>query len=87
MTISQQMAVTGLEEEIFLSNLCQASDELGQSARPECQHHPGDVLFHREAVLRTSTESWTVSICAHVTFPLWWSGFGTDKCLGPDKAN
>lgn len=86
-TISQQMAVTSLEEEILLSNLYQASSELGQLACPECQLHLGDVLFHREAVPRANTENWTVLSCARVTFPLWWSSFGADKCLRPGKAN
>lgn len=66
-TISQQIAVTGLKEETLLSNLYQASDERGQLACPECQLRLGD-MFRREAVLRTNAESWTVSSCACVTF-------------------
>lgn len=63
-TISQQMAVTGLEEEILLSNLYQASDELGQWACPECQLHLGDILFHKEAVLRkTHRELGCLKLC------------------------
>lgn len=65
-TISQQMTVTGLEEEITLSNLYQASDELGQLACPQCQLHLGEVLSHRETMLRTSSKSWAVSSCACV---------------------